>query len=303
MSGRYPDWAADGAHWPNRERSRFVAADGYRWHIQRMGHGKEEQGLPRCVLLHGTGAATHSWRDLMPRLAGRFDVLAMDLPGHGFTRSNFSRPVTLPGMAGSVEALLEAEAFAPDLIVGHSAGAAIGIQMLLARGHKVPLVGLNPALLPFPGLAARLFPSLAQLLFANPLVSVIVARMMRARSEPERFLRRATGSRIDAAGLRAYRALLTRSGHCDGAIRMMANWRLEELQSRLPTLSVPLLLVHADGDSAIPATAVRQAAGLIPSARLVTLEGVGHLAHEERPEETANLVAAFFDEARQGEKP
>lgn len=294
MSGRYPEWDRDGADWPNREHSRFIANGGYRWHVQWMG----SQGAPRCLLLHGTGAATHSWRDLMPLLAERFEVLAMDLPGHGFTRSNFGQAVTLPGMAASVEALLEQEAFAPDLIVGHSAGAAIGIQMLLASGHKVPLVGLNPALLPFPGLAAKLFPSLAQLLFVNPVVSVIVARMMRAPAEPERFLKRATGSRLDAAGLRAYRALLTKSGHCDGAIRMMANWRLEDLQARLPKLDAPVLLLHASGDTAILQTAVQGAADLIPGARLVTVQGVGHLAHEERPEDVAKVITGFFDDAQ-----
>lgn len=294
MSGRYPEWDHDGADWPNREHSRFIANGGYRWHVQRMG----SQGAFRCLLLHGTGAATHSWRDLMPLLAERFEVLAVDLPGHGFTRSNFAQAVTLPGMATSVEALLGEEDFLPDLIVGHSAGAAIGIQMLLASGRKVPLVGLNPALLPFPGLAAKLFPSLAQLLFANPVVSVIVARMMRAPSEPERFLKRATGSRLDAAGLRAYRALLTKSGHCDGAIRMMANWRLEDLQARLPQLDAPVLLLHASGDTAIPQTAVQGAADLIPGARLVTVQGVGHLAHEERPEDVAKVITGFFDEAQ-----
>lgn len=294
MSGRYPEWDRDGADWPNREHSRFIANGGYRWHVQRMG----PQGAPRCLLLHGTGAATHSWRDLMPLLAERFEVLAMDLPGHGFTRSNFAQAVTLPGMATSVEALLGEEDFLPDLIVGHSAGAAIGIQMLLASGRKMPLVGLNPALLPFPGLAAKLFPSLAQLLFANPVVSVIVARMMRAPSEPERFLKRATGSRLDAAGLRAYRALLTKSGHCDGAIRMMANWRLEDLRESLPKLAAPVLLLHASGDTAIPETAVQGAADLIPGARLVTMPGVGHLAHEERPQEVAQLITGFFDEAQ-----
>ncbi|UIP06913.1 alpha/beta fold hydrolase [Erythrobacter sp. SDW2] len=294
MTDRYPDWNRDGADWPNREHSRFIVNGGYRWHVQRMG----PQGAPRCLLLHGTGAATHSWRDLVPLLAAGFEVLAMDLPGHGFTRSNFAKPVTLPGMAASVEALLEQEDFVPELIVGHSAGAAIGIQMLLASGRKVPLVGLNPALLPFPGLAAKLFPSLAQLLFANPLVSVIVARMMRAPTEPERFLKRATGSRLDAAGLRAYRALLTKSGHCDGAIRMMANWRLEDLQATLPRFAAPVLLVHASGDTAIPATAVQGAADLIPRARLVTMPGVGHLAHEERPRETSELISDFFDEVQ-----
>ena len=61
--GYYLDWATDGADWPNREASRFVEAAGLRWHVQVMGAG------PVLLLLHGTGASTHSWRDVMPKLA------------------------------------------------------------------------------------------------------------------------------------------------------------------------------------------------------------------------------------------
>ena len=50
-----------------------------REHVQRLGRG------PSMLLLHGTGASTHSFRDLLPALAEHFDVLAPDLPGHGFT--------------------------------------------------------------------------------------------------------------------------------------------------------------------------------------------------------------------------
>ncbi len=56
-------WGTDGRDWPHRDRSRFVEAGGLRWHIQRMGDG------PALLLVHGTAAATHSWRDLAPLLA------------------------------------------------------------------------------------------------------------------------------------------------------------------------------------------------------------------------------------------
>ena len=62
------DWNRDGAAWPNHAVSRLVDAGGVRWHVQRMGRG------PVLLLVHGTGASTHSWRALMPLLATRFDV-------------------------------------------------------------------------------------------------------------------------------------------------------------------------------------------------------------------------------------
>lgn len=291
MSRRYPEWSIDGRDWPNREASQFVEADGYQWHVQRM--GPKSKGAPLCLLLHGTGAATHSWRGLMPLLAAEYDVIAVDLPGHGFTRPNAARQVSLPKMAESIALLLEELEAYPDLIIGHSAGAAIGLQLMLDKSWKNPLVGLNPALMPFPGLAAKLFPQLAKMLFTNPFVSRIFARWARYPGETGKFLRRSTGSRIDASGLHYYEKLFSRSGHCDGAIRMMANWRLEELQLRLADIEAPVLLVHGQKDSAIPRSAVQKPAELIPQCTVVDVNNLGHLAHEEDPEQLAKLILKF----------
>lgn len=284
---RYPDWNSDGADWPNRETSRFVRAGGYEWHVQQAGSG------PVCLMLHGTGAATHSWRDLMPLLAFHYTVVTLDLPGHGFTKSVVGGKVSLDGMATSISELLEHIGLKPDLIVGHSAGVAIGARLLMDRGWTIPLIGLTPALMPFPGLAARLFPQLAKMLFTNPFVAIIFSRMAQAPGQTAKFLARATGSKIDAAGDRFYTRLFSKSGHCDGAIRMMANWRLENLRDQLPKLSSPTLLIRASQDAAIPKTAVEDAAALIPNCTLEVIEKLGHLAHEEQPKQVADSIVQF----------
>lgn len=287
MSGRYPDWAVDGADWPNRDASAFVDAGDYRWHVQRAGQG------PVCLLLHGTGAATHSWRDILPLLAQSFDVIAIDLPGHGFTKAKRMGRVSLEGMAASIGVLLDTLDIAPELIVGHSAGVAIAGQLMLDRKWQIPLIGFTPALMPFPGLAARLFPTLAKMLFTNPFVSVIFSRLAARPGETKKFLSRSTGSRIDAAGERFYRRLFSKSGHCDGAIRMMANWRLEPLRDRLPDLASPVLLVIGGDDSAIPKSAMLAAAALIPGCATQELAGLGHLAHEEDAPRAVDIVTTF----------
>ncbi len=292
MSGRYPDWATDGKDWPNREASSFARAGGYEWHVQQMGSG------PVCLALHGTGAATHSWRDVMPLLAKHYTVVAMDLPGHGFTKGMGQRP-TLEGMAASVAALLDALEITPDLIVGHSAGVAIAAQLLLDRKWKIPLIGFAPALMPFPGLAAKIFPSLAKMLFTNPFVAIIFSRMAQSPGQTAKFLARSTGSQIDAAGAKYYTRLFSKSGHCDGAIRMMANWRLEGLGARLGNLTSPVLLVSAAKDAAIPKAAVVQAAALIPACETLEMAALGHLAHEKDPAQAVKIVTEFA-KAKQG---
>ena len=291
MSGRYPDWASEGKDWPNRETSSFVRAGGYHWHVQQM--GPKAADAPVCLLIHGTGAATHSWRALMPLLAKHYRVITMDLPGHGFTKSGVSGNVTLAGMAASLATLLEECDAAPDLIVGHSAGVAIAAQLILDKGWKVPLVGFAPALMPFPGLAARIFPSLAKMLFTNPFVSIIFSRMAQAPGQTAKFLARSTGSQIDAEGAKYYTRLFSKSGHCDGAIRMMANWRLEALGARLGEISSPVLLVHPAKDAAIPKSAVTDAARLMPHCTVVDMPSLGHLAHEEDPEQAVKIVTEF----------
>jgi magnesium chelatase accessory protein len=283
---RYPEWASDGRDWPNRDASRFIRAGGYEWHVQQMGRG------PVCLLLHGTGAATHSWRDMAPLLAQHFTVIAVDLPGHGFTKGSGQRP-TLEGMARAIAALLGELAVKPLLVVGHSAGVAIGAQLLLDRGWQIPLVGFAPALMPFPGLAAKVFPSLAKMLFTNPLIGVIFSRIARAPGQTALFLKRSTGSQIDARGEQYYARLFSRSGHCDGAIRMMANWQLEPLRDRLAQLAAPVLLVNCERDSAIPKHAILDAAALIPGCEITDLPGVGHLGHEENPHIAADIVIQF----------
>jgi len=203
----------------------------------------------------------------------------------------------MPAVARAVGGLLRAMEVAPVAVVGHSAGAAIMARMVL-DGHAAPtsLVGLDAALLPFPGLAARLFPALARVLFVNPFAPHLFARMARVRGETARFLVRSTGSRIDAAGVRAYEALLVTSGHCAGALAMMASWDLAALVRDLPRLATPLLLLHGDRDAAIPIGSAREAAALVGDGRLVPLPGLGHLAHEERPADVATLIHAFLEE-------
>lgn len=278
----------EGADWPNRAASRFVSVGRVRWHVQVMGRG------PALLLLHGTGAATHSWRDLMPLLAERFTVVAPDVPGHGFTSGRPAGGLAMPAMAGAVAELLGALGCVPKVIVGHSAGAAIGIRMAL-DGTVAPaaIVGLNPALLPFPGIAAKLFPRLAKLLFVNPFAPHIFAQIARGPGEVGRFLARSTGSTIDAAGVDYYARLFRDAGHIGGTIAMMAEWDLDSFAARLGDLRVPLLLIHGDRDAAIPASSVDAAGARVGGATVRHLKGLGHLAHEERPAEVAELVMAF----------
>jgi magnesium chelatase accessory protein len=278
------DWTSDGADWPNRESSSFVEAGGLTWHVQRMGEG------PVVLLLHGTGASTHSWRDLAPRLAERFTVVAPDLPGHAFTGRPRSRDLSLTNMTRLLCKLVEALDVQPAIIVGHSAGAAVALRMALDKCvAPAAIVSLNGALFPFSGVARHVFPPVARLMLLNPFMPRIFTKQAQSPQRVERLIMN-TGSKIDETGLALYKRLFRQPGHVLGALAMMANWDLQPLQDALGEIETPVVLVAAENDKAIPPSTSMRARDDLPNARAVYLRGLGHLAHEEAPGQIAEII-------------
>ncbi|MBR0558329.1 alpha/beta fold hydrolase [Ciceribacter sp. L1K23] len=272
------DWERDGRDWPNHSASRFVEATGFNWHIQVMG----PTDSPGLLFLHGTGASTHSWRHVLPRLAERYHVVAVDLPCHGFTRPHATVDLSLPGMTRSLAGLLSTLAFIPAAVIGHSAGAAIAVSLATTtRADAQPtVVGINGAFLPIRG--DRLFSPMAKLLFANPFSASMFSLL--ARSTPlGGNLLSATGSPIDALGAALYRRLLASSGHVRGALGMMAAWDLTRFDGMLRDLSAPATFIASRDDPMVPISNSEHAARVARNARLALSDHGGHLLHERDP--------------------
>ena len=294
------DFATDGAHWPHRELSRFVNAAGLRWHVQHAPH--PDADAPTVLLLHGTGASTHSWRGLIPLLQSMLSVLAIDLPGHGFSAMPEPAAVpelcSLPGMARGVAALLQALDLAPATVVGHSAGAALACRMAL-DGLLAParLVSVNGALLPLDGWAGPFFSPLAKLLAKAPLVPELFS-WRAAQADVLQKLLDGTGSRLDVPGQTLYRQLIANPGHAGAALAMMAHWDLHTLARDLPRLRTPLTLVVGSQDVIVPPAVAYRVAAMLQQQRpgpVQVLGGLGHLAHEEQPGTFAPVLLSTRD--------
>jgi len=277
-------WSRDGQDWPNREASQFVQAGGVRWHVQKMGSG------PLVLLVHGTGSATHSWRGLAPLLARRFQVLAPDLPGHGFTTSPPSSQLSLPGMSHALGELLKVMGLSPEIAVGHSAGAAILARMTLDRMiAPKALVSLNGALLPLRGIPGLIFPPAARLMAVSSLTSRVFAWCAGDGFAVQRLID-STGSTIEAAGVRFYQRLISNRAHVAATLGMMARWDLSVLERDLPGLSTPVTLAVSANDQTVPPADSERVRALLPRAQIVSLGWLGHLAHEEQPRKVAALL-------------
>jgi magnesium chelatase accessory protein len=284
--------------WPHRNRSEFIETKNLTWHIQQWTDKKTEKKKPLLLLLHGTGSSTHSWRDIAPILATGFRVLVPDLPGHAFSSLPNNRWMSLQGMADAIDELLvHLGDLKPDLIVGHSAGAAVAIQLALNNGYTPQcIVSINGALLPLDNLSSLLFSPIAKLLDLNPLIPKLFA-WRATNPKVTKNLIHSTGSKLDKDGLRYYASLVSNSQHASGVLKMMANWDLTWLDENIAKLRTPLTMIVGDNDKTLPPSLANRVKIQLPNANIVTLNGLGHLAHEENPCLIAEIISQNYIKA------
>lgn len=109
--------------WPD---SQFVEVNGLRVHYQRFG-----EGAPAMILLHGFGASTFSWREVIKPLGAHGTAIAFDRPGFGLTERPLPQtwkgenPYTLDFQADLVIGLMDALDIPRAFLIGNSAGGTV----------------------------------------------------------------------------------------------------------------------------------------------------------------------------------
>ena len=279
------------SNWPWRAHSQIIASHPHRWHVQIMGTG------PDLVLIHGAGASTHSWRAMMPLLAQTHRVIAFDLPGQGFSRAGTRSRSSLSLMAQDVLRLLQGQGITPEVIIGHSAGAAIALQlMLLAPDTARGVVAINGALENFSGAAGWLFPIMAKMMAMNPLTGLFLGSGMSDRRLIA--ILQTTGSEPDPETLGHYRELMRRRAHIEATLAMMAQWDLEALHRSLPQITAPILFLHGAKDQAVALEVAKRAQGMVPQGTMKVISDAGHLLPESHPAEAVDAITDFVQSLR-----
>lgn len=236
-------------------------------------------GQPPVVLLHGLGGSGRMWLYQVPVLAATFPVLAVDLRGHGQS----SRPAgdwTIADMARDVVRLLRSLGAEKAHLVGLSLGAAVALQFALDYPYAASSLVLAGCSAGMPPGTEDMTAEALCFIADNPMSAVAARRVADALSDGVEPALRVhlidQVARTDHASyIRAARALT----------RFAAGARLREI-------AVPALVVAGERDRVTPPELAEKVAGGIPGARLVRIEGAGHLANLERP---ASFNRALFD--------
>jgi 2-succinyl-6-hydroxy-2,4-cyclohexadiene-1-carboxylate synthase len=240
-----------------------------------------DPGRGRVVLVHGFTQTLASWGVVGDRLAGRFEVVRVDLPGHGGSggvRVGFEEAAGLVAEAGGVGAY-----------VGYSLGGRLCLRLALDRPDLVPalvLIGASPGIGDPGGRAERRAAddALARRVERDGVTAFLddwLAGPLFA-SLP-----------VPAAG-REERLANTTQGLAS-ALRRLGTGAQEPLWERLSTLRPPVLLVAGERDAKFAGIAREMAAAIGEAAQVELVPGAGHAVHLERPAATAALVEGFLD--------
>ncbi|BBZ26077.1 hydrolase [Mycolicibacterium madagascariense] len=272
-------------------------------HGDRVAYRDEGSGEV-LLLIHGMAGSSDAWRELIPRLAKSYRVVAPDLLGHGQStkpRGDYS----LGAFAVWLRDLLDELGIAQATIVGHSLGGGVAMQfiyqhpdycervILISSGGLGNDVGWILRLLSAPG-AEFVLPIIAPtpvLKAGNKIGSWFTSMGMRNPRASE--IWRAYSSFSDKpsrdAFLRTLRSVVDYRGQAVSALNRL------HVRSELPTLAI-----WGEDDEIIPVEHGYAAQHARPGSRLEVLPGVGHFAHVEAPTEVADIIDDFMKTTRDG---
>jgi len=233
------------------------------------------------VLVHGLGHTWRGWKPMLPLLEEHFDVLAVDLPGFGYSPplppGTESTPETL---ADAVENAMDAAGFERAHIAGNSLGGWIALE-LARRGRAVTVVALSPA-----GMWHARERGWTRLVMRS------LRWLARHMPTPEPLLRTAAGRTLLAGPLfaRAWRLdpddlaeTLRLYGYAPGFDETLERSLAGQVRG-LEQIGCPVLLLWGARDILLLPRQGRRFERLIPDCELRYLKGLGHTPMSDDPE-------------------
>ena len=261
--------------WPYSEYSKFLETDNFVWHYQLIG----KPGNPIILLIHGAGASSHSWANLIPKLHD-FQVLAIDLPGHRFSKIKKGIRPQHDIIVRDLIILFESLKIKPNVFVGHSIGAVIVLSLsVIYEGPLSSIVLINGALERFEGPAGTIFPLMARVFYVSPLTKYWIRLFNSAETSLRKFLS-ISGSNLNSKNIDYYMKLMTDEDHVTGTLAFISNWNIGDIEKKLKKVSVPTLFLAGMRDGIVNYKTSVRAHKKAFNAKIKLFESEGHLIHE-----------------------
>lgn len=271
------------------EYSWFTTIAGLRIHYQEAG----DENAPAMILIHGFISSSLVWSDVfLPLADAGFRVIAIDLPGYGYSDKPADGRYTINSQAHAVFRLMDRLGIEKATVVGASYGAAVAATMALdfpERVERLVLIGAVSNDEPKKKLLMRLS--------ALPIIGDIVAPLFLGsrwvlRKRTEQVYRR-IGLPLDERKLEARHHLLATANVQRAMIRTVRRWSANRIQREAALIRQPTMLVWGEVDTHVSISEAFRLRDTIPNARLIIFRNCGHLPPTEYPERFVEVVAEF----------
>lgn len=283
--------AAVAAHPPSGQ---FIDVNGTRVHYVEEGPTSGIENAPPVVLVHGASGSVNDWTfDMVARLRDRYRVIVIDRPGLGYTDmiGRNASPADQARLLADTSVALGAER---PIVVGHSYGGAVVLAWALERPENISgLMVLAGASNAWEGSQGTYYA-----LMGNRFIGPILATLLAAWVPDETVItsiERVFDPQTAPEGYAAHYGpglALRRFSMLENA--QQRTRLLPEILAMVPRygeISVPTEILHGDADLTVPITIHSEPLSQqIPDARLVVMEGLGHMPHHIDPQTVVDAI-------------
>jgi pimeloyl-ACP methyl ester carboxylesterase len=276
--------------------SQFIEINGIQVHYKQVGAGE-----PVFILLHGFGASTFSWREVMQPLSKYGTVIAYDRPGFGLTERPLEwqgeNPYTMESNIDLLVGFMDAMGIEQALLAGSSAGGTVATDFTITHPERVlALIEVDAAVYQTVSRSA-----IINWLLRTPQVDHLAPLLLRL------FLNKATANRFLSSAWYDTSMIEDNPDILAGYTKPFTaeNWdralwehtlaaRPPDFIDQLNEIQVPTLVVGGEYSEIVPIELTQQLAEDIPDATLAVIPVCGHLPHEECPGDFLEAVDEFL---------
>ncbi len=263
----------------------FVEIDGHRIAYHRQGQGEP------MLLVHGITTYSFIWRNLIPDLSAKFDVIAVDLLGCGDSDKPAGVDYSIYAQAVMIKKLLDNLGIGSVHLVCHDIGGGVG-QILSVRypdlvSSLVLINSIGYDYWPVQPIITMRVPIIRHLAMAAMDIGIFRMVIKKGLFHKER---------VNEDLMRLYwRPLRTEEGK-HGFLHLakcLDNKHLMEIADGLLELKIPVMIIRGDADPYLGEVIARRLHSEIKGSRLEIIRTGGHFIMEDEPERLVELILGF----------
>ena len=267
--------------------TRYLEVSGIRLRIRDTG----PKDAPALVLLHGFGSSLETWEPWAQSLSVNYRVVRLDLPGCGLSDPDRTGDYGDARSVDLVKELMDRLGLSTAALIGNSMGGRIAWRFAAAYPRRTSkLVLISPDGFASPGFQYGQAPRVPALLH------LMKYFLPRALLETNLAAAYADSTRLTGSVVDRYYELMLASGNRGAMLDRMRQSVLEDPVPLLRQIKTPTLLLWGEKDRLIPYGNAADYLAALPNVTLVSFADLGHVPHEEAPEESLRPVEKFLAE-------